>query len=78
MGLFNERRPLNQREEYRIENGTLAEQVSVHKRPADVVREIEVCLLLSRQSAETLRDWLNKAIAAFDERKRSMESEQGA
>jgi hypothetical protein len=64
MALFNERRPLPRKTVYSIAGGRLGgEDLSKRESRAAFVREVEVDVIMSIESAVNLRIWLDDKIA---------------
>ena len=61
MALYSDRTPIPKRVDFKFQQGILGDEISREGRPG-IVREIEAEVLISRQTAISLRDWLTQKI----------------
>lgn len=79
MGIFSERLPFPKKLTYRIENGHLTQELREEREGRNgVFRELEANLVLSYESAVSIRDWLTKNISRVDELRQNVTSKSAS
>lgn len=64
VSLFSERKPIPRREVYDVVDNAMAKvEAGTVKRDCDVLREVEVCAIMSIGAATVLHKWLGEKIA---------------
>lgn len=70
MSVFNERRPIPQREEYDVTKDGRKTKLPSKIRPTDIYREVEATLVMNEECARALRAWLTRNLAQLEKMKK--------
>lgn len=65
MAIFSERAPIPKREEFRLDAGKLGDKIKTEQRDA-IVREVEVELLMSIDTAKSICAWMDERIKLIE------------
>lgn len=66
MAIFSERSPIPQKETFRLKAGKILDKISVQKRDTNVIREVEVELLMSMETAKSVCKWMDEKIRQIE------------